>query len=287
MSVPQDSVLHSFVQTWKTALQKILAQSDAAEVKIDEVAPDGLSMAGPDQPILLAVRFSGGGCLKGQLHFSVEKSTAVQCAQLFMAEPLDPAAEFTPTHQDAFVEWLRQVAGEFAVCWKELRGAEAELVQQSDPVGALSSQAALALQLVSDKCTGLVLRLDLDAELLASVSMTGAKVSPEVLPSEPQNKPNADSAVRQDVPGNLNLILDVELDATIRFGQREMLLKEVFALMPGSVVALNQMVNDPVELLVAGRLVATGEVIVVDGNFGLRVKDVVSPAQRAIALSLG
>jgi len=106
------------------------------------------------------------------------------------------------------------------------------------------------------------------------------------LPSELLQEGTVDSS-RQDVPGNLNLILDVELDATIRFGQREMLLKEVFALMPGSVVALNQLVNEPAELLVAGRLVATGEVIVVDGNFGLRVKDVVSPAQRAIALSLG
>jgi len=286
MSTPQNSALHSFVETWKIALQKIVAQLDAADAKIEELAADQIPMAGPEQPTMLAVRFSGGGCLKGQLHFSVEKGTAVQCAQLFMAEPIDPAAEFTATHLDAFVEWLRQVAGEFVVCWKQLRGAEAELVQQPDPVSAFSSSVAFASQLVSDKCKGLVLRLDLDADLLTAVSVTDAKVSPEVLPSELLQEGTVDSS-RQDVPGNLNLILDVELDATIRFGQREMLLKEVFALMPGSVVALNQLVNEPAELLVAGRLVATGEVIVVDGNFGLRVKDVVSPAQRAIALSLG
>jgi len=78
----------------------------------------------------------------------------------------------------------------------------------------------------------------------------------------------------------------VQLEATIRFGEREMLLQDVFGLTPGAVVELNQLVNEPAELLVAGRLVAKGEVVVVDGNFGLRVTEVVSRSQRAEMLSL-
>ena len=65
-----------------------------------------------------------------------------------------------------------------------------------------------------------------------------------------------------------------------------MLLREVFALMPGAVVELDQQVNEPAELLVAGRLIARGEVVIVDGNFGLRVTDVVSAGQRAELLRM-
>jgi flagellar motor switch protein FliN/FliY len=60
-----------------------------------------------------------------------------------------------------------------------------------------------------------------------------------------------------------------------------MLLREIFDLTPGAVVELNQTVNEPAQLLVAGRLVARGEVVVVDGNFGLRVTEAATRGQRA------
>ena len=65
-----------------------------------------------------------------------------------------------------------------------------------------------------------------------------------------------------------------------------MLLRDIFSLMPGAVVELDQIVNEPVDLLVAGRLIARGEVVVVDGNFGLRVSEVATPSQRAEVLRL-
>jgi flagellar motor switch protein FliN/FliY len=87
-------------------------------------------------------------------------------------------------------------------------------------------------------------------------------------------------------PVNLDLLLDVDLEATIRFGEREMLLKEIYGLMPGTVIELDQLINEPAQLLVAGRTVAWGEVVVVDGNFGLRVTEVASKGQRAEMLRL-
>ena len=96
----------------------------------------------------------------------------------------------------------------------------------------------------------------------------------------------SDSSLNLGATPNLALLLDVELQATIRFGQRDMLLREVFGLMPGAVVELNQLVNEPAELLVAGRLIARGEVVVVDGNFGLRVSEVAAAGQRAALLDL-
>ena len=80
-------------------------------------------------------------------------------------------------------------------------------------------------------------------------------------------------------PG-LELLLDVELEASLRFGAREMPLGEILELGPGDVVQLDRHVNDPVELIVGDKIVARGEVVLIDGNFGLRVTEVAEPMRR-------
>ncbi len=80
--------------------------------------------------------------------------------------------------------------------------------------------------------------------------------------------------------GPYDLLLEVELDAQVRFGSREMELKELLELGPGDVVELDRNVTDPVDLIVGGRIVARGEVVLVDGNFGLRVIEVAEPVRR-------
>jgi len=80
-------------------------------------------------------------------------------------------------------------------------------------------------------------------------------------------------------PG-LELLLDVELEATLRFGSREMPLGEILDLGPGDVVELDRHVADPVDLIVGDKIVARGEVVLVNGNFGLRVTEVAAPRKR-------
>jgi flagellar motor switch protein FliN/FliY len=75
---------------------------------------------------------------------------------------------------------------------------------------------------------------------------------------------------------NLRLIMDVELDLTLRFGQRTLMLSEVADLTTGSVVELDRIVDDPVELLLGERVIARGEVVIVDGNYGLRITELAS-----------
>jgi flagellar motor switch protein FliN len=80
-------------------------------------------------------------------------------------------------------------------------------------------------------------------------------------------------------PG-IELLLDVELEATLRFGCREMPLGEILDLGPGDVVQLDRHVADPVDLIVGDKIVARGEVVLVNGNFGLRVTEVAAPRKR-------
>ncbi|AFL88137.1 flagellar motor switch/type III secretory pathway protein [Terriglobus roseus DSM 18391] len=75
-------------------------------------------------------------------------------------------------------------------------------------------------------------------------------------------------------------LLDIELEARIQFGSREMLLSELMELNAGDVVELDRLISDPVDLLVGDRIVARGEVVVVGGNFGQQVTEVVAPKPR-------
>jgi flagellar motor switch protein FliN/FliY len=78
----------------------------------------------------------------------------------------------------------------------------------------------------------------------------------------------------------MDLLCDIDLDATLRFGAREMALQEVLELGPGTVLELDRHVTEPVELVVGDRIVAKGEVVVVSGNFALRVTEVAAPQLR-------
>jgi flagellar motor switch protein FliN/FliY len=78
----------------------------------------------------------------------------------------------------------------------------------------------------------------------------------------------------------IGLLCDIDLDATLQFGSREMTLDEILELGTGAVVELDRHVSEPVDLVVGDRIVARGEVVVVSGNFALRITEVATPQLR-------
>lgn len=85
-------------------------------------------------------------------------------------------------------------------------------------------------------------------------------------------------------PRSLDLIMDVSMRITVELGRSTMTVEDVLSLGPGSVVELNKLAGEPVDVLVNEQLIARGEVVVVDENFGVRVTEIVSPRRRAHAL---
>jgi flagellar motor switch protein FliN/FliY len=75
----------------------------------------------------------------------------------------------------------------------------------------------------------------------------------------------------------LDVLMDIELEASLRFGSREMPLHELVELGPGDVIQLDRHVADPVDLVIGGKIVARGEVVLVHGKFGLRVTEIAEP----------
>jgi flagellar motor switch protein FliN/FliY len=103
----------------------------------------------------------------------------------------------------------------------------------------------------------------------------------ETVSAPPAAHPAASSV---PIPRTMDLLLDVELPVSISFGRTQLPLKEVLKLTTGSIVELNRAINEPVEILVNHFLVARGEVVVVEGNYGIRIKQIASHQDRLRSL---
>jgi len=86
-------------------------------------------------------------------------------------------------------------------------------------------------------------------------------------------------------PASLDLILDIPLAVTVELGRSKMLINDLLQLGQGSVIELTKLVGDPLEVLVNDKLVARGEVVVVNEKFGVRLTDIVTPMERVKSLA--
>ena len=79
---------------------------------------------------------------------------------------------------------------------------------------------------------------------------------------------------------NLDLLMGVNLRVSVELGRAKMSIAEILKLGPGSVIELDKLAGEPVDVLINGRLIARGEVVVIEDRFGVRITDVVPPAER-------
>lgn len=86
--------------------------------------------------------------------------------------------------------------------------------------------------------------------------------------------------VPQGMPQNMDMLLDIPLKVTVELGRTKKLIKDILDLSPGSIIELDKLAGEPVDILVNNKLVAKGEVVVIDENFGVRVTDIISQWDR-------
>ena len=152
-------------------------------------------------------------------------------------------------------------------------------VVKFEPADA-ESQVSRAFQLrSSDRAWTILVRDEVCAAETAGKAAANASGTAGPQPEEARELPRAAASLPPVSPG-VELLLDVELEATLRFGCREMPLGEILELGPGDVVQLDRHISDPVDLIVGDKIVARGDVVLVNGNFGLRVTEVAAPRKR-------
>jgi len=199
-------------------------------------------------------------------------TTAMRLAQKFLAET-EPASEPSSEHKEALQELLRQIAGQAATALGASVGGEVQL-QLTAAAGApaWSGASTWYLRTRDEAGTPVVIEIQINAELASALKPraeahpepAAGVVAPPVTPFPPEG-------------ASYQRLMDVGLEVKLRFGSRRMVLRDILALSAGIVVELDSSVNSPVDLLLDGRTIAQGEVVVVDGKYGLRVTQVFDP----------
>lgn len=271
-----------YIQIWVRSIAGVLGEVTGTPFTAQEItAEKTIRQFNEPAEQSLSVRFELAQSLTGEHGVLLSKEDGLRLAQLLLGEPQDPAKEFTEEHRDAFDRFFRQFAGAAAVSLKGLAGGEVN-VQFS---GLARLQAVtddhIGYELNGSKLPPLSIFMEISPPLRAALRPEISASAPASTPVTALEPSVAPSCARDP---KLDLLLDVELDVTLRFGARQMLLHDVLELNAGSVVELDQHVQDPVELLVGGKVIARGEVVVVDGNYGLRVSEIVSPMERIESL---
>jgi flagellar motor switch protein FliN len=232
------------------------------------------------------VGFDCHGTVRGPFSFRMSIAVAVRLAKLLTCEPVpEVAGPLSGDDREALDELLRQVAGIAATRLEAGLGklelmfiGPSPLTQDAEHFlfSAVAGSETLHLQI----CIGQELRESIESSASEAKDAEVAARAPAP-PSAASAGALTQAAIRE---GNLELLWDVTLSLTLRFGQRELLLKEILELSPGAVLELDRQVDEPVDLLLDRKVIARGEVVIVDGNYGLRVTEVAAPAEKLACL---
>jgi flagellar motor switch protein FliN/FliY len=219
-----------------------------------------------------AATISCAGALEGHVVFALPDADGRRISALVMAMEGDVA-------DDAVIDTLKEVCGQ----------AVGAVSQQ--PVGKGLRMTVLGVESTSGAFPGQNYTFVLPGgfspvvALRARLEPAPAEVAEAVSPLPPPATTasgGADDVRRSPPPNtrNLDVLLDIELPLAVRFGQTELPLLTLVRLGPGSVIDLKRSADEPVDVMVSGKVIARGEVVVVDGNYGVRVTEVMSTAER-------
>jgi flagellar motor switch protein FliN/FliY len=184
----------------------------------------------------------------------------------------------TAEARNTWIEILGQSLSGLALAMGSLLGREVACEAGSERAPDENPEVAVSVSLSFGDTTLAPLWMGFSPKLISILSDPSAveRESPEPEEEERERSPSE----RGDIPPTMELLLDVELPVSISFGKTEILMKDVLKLTTGSIVELNRGVNEPVEVLVNHCLIARGEVVVVEGNYGVRIQQIVNRQDR-------
>ena len=252
--------LKAWFEAWETCTQTVLSQIFGHPVTFETPSE---APPGADSDLWYTV--VAGGALRGEMTLRLPAASGTRLAQKFLQETEPPPPEPTTEHKDALEELLRQIAGRAATSLASAAGGEVQFHVAASAAPSWSSSATTCLYTRDEAGTPVTIEIQISEALAAALQ-----------PRAEAQLASASAAISPPPPpaASYERLRDVVLDVKLRFGSRRMLLRDVLALSAGVVVELDNSLNSPVDLLLDGRVVAQGEVVVVDGNYGLRVTHV-------------
>jgi flagellar motor switch protein FliN/FliY len=235
--------------------------------------PEVDAIGDESDPVRLMLTLNGSLC--GELLIEYDRPEALVLASRLLGNPADEFGE----EQIEVVRALTEKASiSFCEAFQQEHGAFAIKVSSAPPQSFNSLNALRAIA-TSKEGNRLSVAMRLDSALTESLSIYCQRENAAAGPGESVG--GKVESTNQE-PVNLDLVMDVELNVTLRFGKRHLSLREVLELTSGSVVELDRQVDEPVELLLNGKVIAKGEAVVIDGNYGLRVSEVLQPVSSLV-----
>jgi flagellar motor switch protein FliN/FliY len=247
----------AFAGAFAVSLGEVLKQKSLQSWEIE--VPEGSSTKNLKEKEV-HIRLSANGSLRGECFVALPQSQILQLA-LILGQT---GSEFTEDHGKAFSELIADAIE--GLC-STLLPQYGSLTFKADRVQGLVLEGMFSVPLAASEQgkSAIEIRLYFDGDLLGALASSQGDTSPAE-----QGKTLVD-------PANLKLVMDVELNVSLRFGQCQLPLREVLDLASGSVIELDRDVDDPVELLLDGKIIARGEAVIIDGNYGLRVTEIPQP----------
>lgn len=290
MSVEPGNKVNTYCQAWISSLGLLLSRMASADWQVESAAPPA------DRASLACLRVTAEGGVSGQQWLSFAASDISALLGIFLGEEVAVGGELDQAQREAMEELVRQWSGLAASALKADFG-EVTLQVALEPSPDHAGGGMSRLLRATDDARFITALLDLDSGLVNGLNQGATDValeadskpaeSPTVDPVSSPVMPSARTSARIDEllrEGNLELLMDVELPVMLRFGSRQATLQEVLDLATGAVLELDREIREPVDLVLNEKVIARGEVVVVDGNYGLRVLEVASPQQRANSL---
>ncbi len=247
----------SFAITFADSLGTVLTQRLGSPWRF---APQDDSQKAERQSSLVRYGLVLDGALHGICYIEFQQSQAVTLATRLLSQS---NADFNERLEEALREVLASATTDLVAFLTATYGEVTCTVTRITGI-IPSDLTAVPLNVFEDERPEQPISLHFDHSLRNALVPSSDTADTDETPSVPD-------------PVNLKLVMEVELNVTIRFGQRQMPLREVLELASGTVIELDRQVDEPIELLLDGKVIARGEAVIVDGNYGLRVTEIPQP----------
>lgn len=247
-------------------------------------------------PPIAAVRLSFSGPTAGKGIILVQPSLATALGDMMLGGDGESKEEMNDEDLDALKEIISNIAGAMSTTLasqKELpkftiKTDEALFIPDNGEVD-LDGYAKMFVYSFSLGTINTLIMFAIDTDIVEALegpsAVTTSNASSSVsAASLSGNSQSYERKLDDSEMKNIGLILDVKLPVRVRIGKKKMLLKDVLSMDIGSVIELNQLANDPLDILVDDNVIAQGEVVIVDGNFGVQITSIGSKRDRLTKL---
>ncbi len=293
--------IKSLIETIKEQIVNVFSITLSLEVSSDIISinfynKDKIGELSKDQLVSIATTYTGA--IKGRIIYLMTKEDVAMISDLMMM------GEGTTEWSDDFIESIGEAfnqidgnlvtpLGNFAGGQIEISSAEVNLISLDDADSFSDFYLVMLKLTIGDKIDSqfailidpdIILKLQ-EKQQQATQESTADKVTvktPDLEKFDQEEKQVSSGAT--ELPKNIEMILDISLPVTIELGRTSMRIRDILELGHGSIVELDKLAGEPVDVIVNDKVIAKGEVVVIDENFGVRITSLVGMDERIKSL---